>query len=150
MHPTATAAAPATILAKPGTGTLLLDPSVIFRRKERRRLSDAVKTYCHQDGQTAHRAEADAYQALAVLAAQLERFPELGAMNAEQLDNYCNNEAGRVDFSGKLARDAAGQVVFAFGKHKGRPVKSEAGYSRWMITGDFPADTKAALAEALK
>lgn len=134
----------------PAPGTLLLDPSVIFRRKERRRLSDAVKTYCYQDGETAHRAEADAYQALHVLAAQIEQYPELGAMTAEQLDSYCNNEAGRVDFSGKLARNKAGAVVFAFGKNKGVPVTQERGYANWMLTGDFSGDTKAALRAALK
>lgn len=134
----------------PAPGTLLLDPSVIFRRKERRRLSDAVKTYCYQDGETAHRAEADAYQALHVLAAQLERFPDLAAMDASQLDNYCNNEAGRVDFSGKLTRNEAGEVVFAFGKNKGVAVTKERGYANWMLSGDFASDTKAALRDALK
>lgn len=134
----------------PQPGALLLDPSVIFRRKERRRLSDAVKTYCYQDGETRHRAEADAYQALAVLAAQLEQYPELGAMDATQLDSYCNNEAQRVDFSGKLAKDAAGNVVYAFGKYKGVAVKEQPSYGHWMLSGDFPLDTKAALRAALK
>ena len=133
----------------PTPGTLLLDSSVIFRRKERRRLSDAVKTYCYYDGETAHQAEADAHQALAVLAAQLERFPELGAMNAEELDFYCNNEAKRVDFSGKLATNEAGEIAFTFGKHKGTPVLMERGYASWMLKGDFPEDTKAALRHIL-
>lgn len=133
----------------PAPGTLLLDPSVIFRRKERRRLSDAVKIYCYHDGETAHRAEADTYQALAVLAAQLERYPELGAMDAKALDFYCNNEQQRVDYSGKLATNTAGVVVWTFGKNKDRPVIEDAGYCQWVLRGDFPADTKAAVREIM-
>ena len=51
---------------------------------------------------------------------------------------------GDVDWSGKLKWDGD-EVVFAFGKHKGKPVSGELGargYVRWMLDkGDFPEDT---------
>ena len=51
---------------------------------------------------------------------------------------------GDVDFSGKL-KWYGDEVVFAFGKHKNKPVSGELGargYVSWMLgAGDFPADT---------
>lgn len=133
----------------PAPGTLTIDPRVIYVKQEGRGLADAMRHYCYQDGETAHRSEADTYQALHVLAAQLERYPELSAMTIEELDKYCQR-GGRVDFSGKLCRNDAGAVCFAFGKNKDQPVAENTSYAYWMLRSDFPEDTKEHLRQLLK
>ena len=47
-----------------------------------------------------------------------------------------------ADLMGRLVYDDEGQVVFQFGKHKGKRVKEvldrDPGYFGWMMQGDFP------------
>ena len=50
-----------------------------------------------------------------------------------------------ADLAGRLVYNDDGEVVFNFGKHRGRSVKDlldkEPGYYGWMINGDFPRYT---------
>mgnify|MGYP000709328739 CR=1 FL=1 len=51
-----------------------------------------------------------------------------------------------ADLAGRLVFNDKGDVIFNFGKHKGRTVKdvllNEPGYYNWMMDGDFPQQTK--------
>jgi DNA polymerase-3 subunit epsilon len=53
-----------------------------------------------------------------------------------------------VDLAGHLVIKG-GVIVFGFGKFKGEPVRSNAGYARWMLSTSFPEETKSRLREIL-
>ena len=59
-----------------------------------------------------------------------------------------NAEGNRLTPS-VVAFNDKGEVIFNFGKHKGRTVKdvllNEPGYYNWMMEGDFPQQTKRVL-----
>ena len=47
-----------------------------------------------------------------------------------------------VDPAGRFTRDEAGNIIFNFGKHKGREARLEPGFLSWMLGKDFPNATK--------
>jgi hypothetical protein len=57
-----------------------------------------------------------------------------------------------VDASGCFVR-VAGQVRFAFGKHRGQPLdavaRAKPGYLKWLLGQDFVDDTKAVVRRGL-
>jgi len=81
-----------------------------------------------------------------VFLAQLNRYESLEP-NINSLASFSSNSPlGAVDFAGRLAKNAAGYVMYNFGKHKGKTVeevmKLEPGYYGWMLEADFPFQTK--------
>lgn len=86
-----------------------------------------------------HRSEADVAAAIAVVGKQVLQY---GLHSAAELD-----AGGRrpewADRQGKLHVSDAGELVFGFGKHFGKPVESQIGYLRWMLAQEFPTDTVA-------
>lgn len=132
----------------PTEGRRVVDPYLIFARKERRDLSGAYKFYCGKELQGAHRAEADVRATAEVLFAQVERYPDL-PQDVAGLDQFCNQvDPSRVDPEGKFVWKN-GEPAFAFGnKHKGKSlrevVRDDRGYIDWMINkGNFgPAVVK--------
>lgn len=104
-----------------------------------RSLSAAVERYLGRELTEAHRAVGDTRVLVDLLTAMreahdlsLERMMELSSPSDE------------VDRAGKLRREA-GELVFAFGRHRGEPVTDHPDYVDWMLGADFPADTKAVL-----
>jgi DNA polymerase-3 subunit epsilon len=91
-----------------------------------------------------------------VLLAQVERYEnkevtdslgkKVGMItnSAETLSQL--TAADLVDLAGRMIKNAQGEAVFNFGKHKGKPVlkvfKDEPAYYDWMMNGDFALDTK--------
>lgn len=132
----------------------ILDAMAVFHRKEPRDLSAAVRFYLGRDLEGAHGAAADVEASAAVLEAQLARYDDL-PRDVEGLDAWCRPApAGAVDREGKfVVRD--GEVVFAFGKHQGRPLadvaRRQPDYLQWLLRQtDFPADAKALAERALR
>jgi len=125
----------------PEERTRLIDVCTIFKRKEERTLTAAMKFYCDKNHEDAHDAEADVRATREVFHAQLERYQDVGGMTVQQLHAYCNRE-GIVDYTRRLALNSDGEVVFNFGTHKGKPVTQQLDYARWMLSGDFPEGTK--------
>jgi DNA polymerase-3 subunit epsilon len=113
-------------------GRAVLDALAIFRRKEPRDLAAAVRLYLGRRHRGGHRAVADAAAALEVLDAQLARYPDLPA-RPEDL----HRRLVEVDVAGRFRRGPGGAPVFAFGKHRGRPLAEVAaadpGYLRWLL-----------------
>lgn len=104
-----------------------------------RSLSAAVRRYLGRELDDAHRAAADTRVLVELLTAMreshdlsLDRMVELSSPPHE------------VDRAGKLRR-RGGEVVFAFGRHRGEPVAEHPEYVDWMLGADFPADTRAVL-----
>lgn len=118
----------------------LIDVQTIFHKKEERTLSAAFKFYCGKTLANAHNAEADVRATLEVFKGQLERYDDLGATVAD-VHAFCNPEAV-IDFARYLSKDKKGNIVYNFGKYKGKPVAQELDYARWMLRGEFPEATK--------
>ena len=121
-----------------------IDAQRIFHFKEPRNLKAAYKFYCDSDLENAHSAEADTLATWAVLKAQLERYDDI-PHDLEGLHRM-SGQNNLADLAGRFITNDKGEVLFNFGKHKGRPVKlvlkEEPGYYNWMMEGDFPMQTK--------
>jgi len=131
----------------PLTGRAVLDSLTIFRRMEPRDLSAAVRHYLGEDRHDAHTAIADARNALAVLDAQVARYGLPGS--PEKL----HAELVEVDIGGAFRRDPEGEVVFSFGKYRGRPLArvaaEDAGYLQWVLRQPFLDDALSLVRAAL-
>lgn len=139
----------------------IIDAQKIFHLMEKRTLSAAYKFYLNKDLSNSHSAETDTDATMEVLLAQVERY------DGQPVTDIANNKVGEikndvevlskltcsdlVDLAGRMTRNANGQEVFNFGKHKNKLVmqvfKEEPAYYDWMMNGDFPLDTKRKLTE---
>ncbi|WP_066403803.1 3'-5' exonuclease [Flavisolibacter tropicus] len=122
------------------TEVKLVDAMVIYHSKEKRDLSSAVRFYCEREHEDAHSAKADVLATIDILKHQLLRYEDLEP-NTSFLHDYLSG-GSLVDFSGKFVRDENGEVVFNFGMHRGKLACTELEYLKWMLSGDFPIDTK--------
>ena len=121
-----------------------IDAQRIFHVKEPRNLTAAYRFYCNRELENAHSAEADTLATWAVLKAQLEKYEDI-PHDIEGLHRM-SGQNNLADLAGRFITNDKGEVLFNFGKHKGRPVKQvlkeEPGYYNWMMDGDFPMQTK--------
>lgn len=133
-----------------------VDVQNIFHKMEQRTLAAAYQFYCHKDISNAHNALADTKATWEVLVSQLERYPDLKGDIDFLADFSRGHLFDRVDFAGRLARNEQGDVVYNFGKHKGKTVEeiltTEPGYYGWFISDstDFPKFTKQKLKEEME
>ena len=131
----------------------IVDAMTIFHRKEPRDLTAAVRFFLDREHAGAHGAVADVEASIEVLEAQLQRYPDL-PREVDALDAWCNPAPkGAVDRGGKFVL-REGEVVFAFGKQKGRSLSEVArvqrDYLEWILKQDFPEDARTLVAKALK
>lgn len=124
-------------------GVQIIDAFGIYRKKEPRKLSDAVRLYCRREHQEAHGALPDALATLDVLKGQISKYPDLAPMELHELAKFSQvAEVDYVDFAGKLYRDADGDLCFSFGKCKDQKVRRARGFAEWMLSKDFTGNTK--------
>ena len=69
---------------------------------------------------------------------------------AQRLLEEHHPERRTVDPAGRFTKDEAGNIVFNFGKHKGREARLEPGFLDWMLRKDFPDATKTIAREILE
>ena len=125
------------------TKFLMIDAGNLFKIKEPRTLTAAVKFYCNNSHEDAHSAEADIEATLDVFLAQLEKyendeeFPE----TIEALALYTNYGNKIADLSGKFVYNDQDQLILNFGKHKGNPAKNHIDFLEWMLRANFAYDT---------
>jgi DNA polymerase-3 subunit epsilon len=124
-----------------------VDVQVIYHRKEERTLAAAYKFYCSKTLEGAHDAEADVRATLEVFREQLEKYDDIGT-TLEELHRYSNSDT-IVDYARKLMRNDRGEIVYAFGKNRGKRVLDDTGYAEWMLGGDFAESTKNVLRRIL-
>ncbi len=79
-------------------------------------MTSAARFYCGHEHQGAHGALADAEATATILDAQLGRYADLPRTVAGLHESMKD-----VDVGGRF-RNEGGRVVFAFGKHLGRPL----------------------------
>lgn len=139
----------------------LIDAQRIFHLMEPRNLGAAYKFYCGKSLENAHSAEADTLATLEVLCSQVQRYEGVKIKDAkdqeyEPVKNDMDalhqlTSANLVDFAQRMTTNAKGDIVFNFGKHTGKPVKTvlqqEPNYYDWMMNGEFALDTKRKLTE---
>lgn len=125
----------------PQPGTVILDAGIIFKKMEERTLEAALRFYCGKEHDGAHDAMADVKATIEVFAAQMQHYPNIStdAEELAMLSRYGNN----YDIAGKLQINDKGEIVYGFGKYKGKPVLEFPDYANWMLGNNFPSETKA-------
>lgn len=143
------------------TNRKLIDAQRFFHLMEKRNLSAAYKFYCGKDLNNAHSAEADTLATMEVFEAQVEKYQNMEVTDnlGKKIGVFENNMATlhsltfskMADLAGRLVYNNQNEVVFNFGKHRGKAVtevlKKEPSYYDWMMKGDFTRDTKRRLTE---
>lgn len=138
-----------------------VDAQRIFHQMEPRTLSAASKFYTGKVLENAHSAEADTVATLEVICAQVEKYEGVTITDKSgkeyepvknDVDALHEFTSGRiVDFANRMSYNDKNEVVFNFGKHRGKKVvdvlKREPAYYDWIINNDFPLDTKRKLTE---
>ncbi len=122
-----------------------IDPFMIYRRNQPHTLEGAYRHYVGKELAGAHRAEADTDAMLEVLRAQrgAHGLPDDLSQAVEVPDRQWLDRARR------LYRDD-GEVRFGFGKYRDGLLEDHADYARWMLSADFPMDTKRAISAILE
>ena len=138
----------------PMDGRNFVDVQNIFHKMEQRTLAAAYQFYCGKPMENAHDALYDTQVTLDVFLAQLERYESLSD-DVKSLAEFSKNSAhGSVDFAGRLARNEKQEIIYNFGKHKGKTIQqvnqSEPGYYGWMLEADFPLYTKQILRKEME
>lgn len=119
----------------------MIDVGNIFKIKETRTLSAAVKFYCQREHEGAHGAAADVEATMDVLLAQFEKYDDL-PVDMDELALYSNYGNKMLDLSGKFSTNKEGVVVLNFGKYKGMPAKDHLDFLDWMVNrANFNRDT---------
>jgi DNA polymerase-3 subunit epsilon len=111
----------------------------IFHREEPRDLSAAARFYLGREHQEAHTALGDIRTTAAVLAAQIERYPDL-PRDMDALHGYCD-EVFQIRTAVELWFKTEGtELIFRRGMHKGRSLAEvaaqEGDYLEWMLGAD--------------
>lgn len=126
----------------------IVDPMVIFKSREQRNLTAALKFYCGEELEGAHDSTADTIAATKVLIAQCDYYDDLSGGTLESLAAESEGELKRVDFAGKMVFNKDGKVIFNFGKYYGRLLhevfKEDPNYYTGFLakSTDFTSDTK--------
>lgn len=134
-------------------GVRVLDAQRIFHTMEPRDLSAAVRFYCGRELEGAHGALADSRATLAVLLAQLERYPDL-PRDVGGLDVRFNLPDARFVDTTRKFRWQNGEPVFNFGQKRGRALREvaekERDYLEWILSQDFGPEVRKLVAGALE
>ncbi len=135
------------------TNRNFIDVQNIFHKMEQRTLVAAYKFYCEKELKNAHDAMHDTKATWEVLEKQLDKY-DLDC-NAAALADFSRAGTNKViDMAGRIALNTKNEVVYNFGKHKGKTIeeisKKEPGYYGWMLEADFPLYTKSVLRKAME
>lgn len=139
----------------------IIDAQRIFHLMEKRTLRAAYQFYCQKDLKDSHSAEADTEATMDVLISQLDRYDQqvVTDANGNKLGEIKNDMEvlGQLssidvyDLAGRMIKNDKGDVLFNFGKHKGKAVlevlRNEPAYYDWFMNGEFPLDSKRKLTE---
>lgn len=127
-------------------GLMIIDPLVTLRVKEPRDQSSVYKYYTGRDLTSAHDAEADILATLEIAQAQREKYEDVKTV--EDMWRLSEPET-MCDLAGKF-KMKDGVPVFTFGQHIGKPIVEHISFLQWMLSKDFPQNTKDWINEFLK
>lgn len=142
-------------LEDPTDGAHVVDAYTVFLRQEPRSLDAALRFYDVEDGPTtrrAHDAASDVEATVAVLVAQLQKYPDV-PRTVEGLHNWLYpRDPNRVDPDGKIVW-RNGVATVAFGAQAGTSLAdlavSDRGFLEWVLRKDFSDEVKAIVRDAL-
>ena len=88
-----------------------------------------------------------------VLEKQIEKYKlKPDVLSLAELSRAGNHKI--LDMAGRIAINSKEEVIYNFGKHKGKTIasvaKTEPGYYGWMLEADFPLYTKSVLRKAME
>lgn len=136
----------------------LIDAQTIFYKMEPRTLPAALQFYCEETLEDAHDALADVRATLKVLKGQIARYAGRDHTDGEgqpliepvrndmaALHDFCRNPQ-MLDVTNRLKYDRNGDIVFNFGKYRGKKVvevfQKEPTYYNWIMKSDFSRQVK--------
>lgn len=119
----------------------VVDSMLIFHKMVPRTLAGALMYYKDEEIEDAHSAKADVLATIDVFEAQLQKHTQL-PQTTHGIQEFTLNNQDIIDFAGYLKRDMSGDIVFNFGKNKGQKIQDHQDYLQWMLSSDFPAQTK--------
>lgn len=139
----------------------VIDSQKIFHMMEKRTLKAAYQFYCGKDLDNSHSAESDTDASMEVLLAQIERYDnqDVTDTNGNKIGEIRNDmeilsrltSQGMVDLAGRMIVGPKGEIIYNFGKHRGKEVKGvfkeDPAFYDWVMNGDFSLDTKRKLTE---
>lgn len=129
----------------PMEGRRLVDMQTIYFRREPRDLGAAVRFFAGHEHVAAHAALADAVASAEVLAGQLRLYDDL-PRDVAALHELSRPPEGRFVDPDKRFLWRDGEIVFAFGQHRGTRLAEVAeknpSYLDWIVEGGFPDEAK--------
>lgn len=131
-------------------GINLIDPMRIFMKNEPRDLTAAFQFYCNEILENAHSAEADIIATKKVLLAQIQKYSDVPGTVPELSLYSTEGQKRNADITGKLLYNEQNEIVFGFGKNRGKKITDDPDYAKWMLSTDFPEDTKLIIRQLLK
>ena len=125
----------------PGKHILILDAFALHRHLNPATLSAVYKLHTGEELENAHDALADSLATLTVFKSQLKQM-ESGSTKQDiaKVHDICN-PGEIVDYARKITVKE-GEYVFAFGRHRNKPVHKHLGFCNWILDNDFTMDTK--------
>ncbi len=126
----------------------IVDSMIIFHKMVPRNLAGALRYYKNEELNNAHSAQADVQATIDIFEQQVKMHAELPATTLG-IQNFMLNNQDFVDFAGYFKKDMSGDIVFNFGKHKGKKASEEPNYLEWMLQNDFPVQTKRKIKQLL-
>lgn len=130
------------------TGVKVVDVGTIFKKKEERSLEAGVKFYCGREHIAPHDPMADVVETINVLKGQMQRYPDIAAMDVPQLAEFSTRDR-RVDLFGTIVLNDKGEPVYNTKRNQGVRVADDPGYGEWIMRNSFPANTHKVLREIL-
>lgn len=127
----------------------IIDTMRLFEAAIPRTLEFAYKFFCNKEPENAHRAADDVRMTKEIVKAQKENHSDLIGKTMDELCKTSFRNEVVVDISGKLGVNDEGDVIWRFGKNKGRCVAEDPDYVSWVLSSDFPIDTKICLERAI-
>ena len=118
-------------------------------KNEPRDLTAALKFYCNENLEDAHSAEADIIATKKILLAQIQKYEDVPGSVPELSAYSTEGQKRNADITGKLIYNEANEIVYGFGKNKGKKITDDTGYANWILSADFPEDTKTIIRQLL-
>lgn len=112
----------------------MIDGFVAYRKMTPRDLTSCYETLTGKEMKGAHDAEADIKATVEVI-----DFIQENASDSEELFEI---ESEVVDYAGKFGKNEGGEIIYMFGKDKGKVVNKFDSFLGWMLKNDFTMDTK--------
>lgn len=115
----------------------IVDSFDLYRKHHPRTLERAYLQYTGNKIKNAHTAVGDTVASCRILSTQLE----IEKKDIKEIAS--SSPLKRVGFSGLLERNEKEDIVFMFGKHKGKTFNEvDKSYLIWILKKDFPGDVK--------